>query len=318
MNGILKSKKAILVGASLLLGAGTLFAVKQGSFRKAAEPAVEKTVTKAKAPLPPQHPSPALDETWDWPQEADPKASPAVSNAPLPKDTLNSLRKAFAGMGQWKSKEKSKDKKERPDKAEKEELSKKLKELRRELRPILRESEVARKELLEAIKDEKDPYVKKELARLLGAADADSQAKYYADLAGDPSADNQKVAVEMLSNLGTQDSLSRLTDMAENRSLDSDVRADAVQGIGRSLLSGTGDEKVRAEGRRTLLEFTQNSYEPEIREKAYRTIAMQSTLTAEDARFLAQSIEQETDPKVKRIAEFTQRVIESRQSSVLR
>lgn len=321
MSSILKSKKAILIGAALLLGGGTLFAVRHDIFRGVEEPAIGKAETKAPArpPARPNDPSPAFNGTFDWPREADEPQAPAVaSNASIPKDALASLRTALAGMGQWKSKERSKDKNERPDKAERDELSKKLKELRRELSPILRESEVARKELLDAIKSEKDPYVKKELARLLGVADADSQAKYYADLAGDPSADNQKVAVEMLSNLRTQDSLDRLSGMAENSSLDVGVRADAVLGIGRAVTFAAGDEKYQAQGRRALLEMTQTQYEPEIREKAYRAIAMQPTLTAEDERFLTKTIEQESDPKVKRIAEFTQRVIEARQRSAQR
>jgi hypothetical protein len=281
----------------LILAAGTLFALRHSIFQEAEKPVPAKTEIKAATRERPQLAPPAFNDTWDWPQEAEPKAPAVASNASIPKDTLSSLRKTLAGMGQFKDRERSKDKNKRPDKAEREELSKKIKELRRELSPILRESEVARRELLEAIKEESDPYVKKELARLLNVADAESQAKYYAELSQDPSADNQKVAVDMLGNLRTQDSLNRLTGIAENPSLDVGVRADAVLGIGRSVTFAMGDQKYQAEGRRTLLELTQPQNEPEIREKAYRAIAMQPTLTAEDERFLAKAIEQESDPK---------------------
>ncbi|HSA58335.1 MAG TPA: HEAT repeat domain-containing protein [bacterium] len=314
MSGLLKSKKAMVTGAALILVAGTLFAVRHSIFREE-KPAPAKAEAKAgpreRLPLPP----PAFNETWDWSQKAEPKAPARVSNASIPKDTLSSLRKALAGMGQWKGKDRSKDKSQRPDKAEKEEISKKIKELRREVSPLLRESEVARQELLAAIKEESDPYVKKELARLLNVADAESQSKYYAELAQDRSPDNQKVAVEMLGNLRTPDALTRLTDMAESPSIDAEVRSEAVMGIGRSVTFAAGDEKYQAEGRQTLLELTQGKFEPEIREKAYRAIAMQPSLTAEDEAFLAKAIEQESDPKVKRIAEFTQSVIEARQRS---
>ncbi len=305
MRNILKSKKALLlIGLGLFLCLGTLFAIRNKSVENVEGVLVEKE--KAAVPSNAIQPSMPFSESEEMPIDDTNVSLPEVQS------TLGSLQKVFLGMKSYKDREKSKDQK--LDKAEKEELSKKRKELQREARKMIRGSEIAQKELLKTIKEEKDPYVKKELSRLFRELDPGVQLNYAKELAIDSSSDNQKAAVEMLSNLRTKDSLVNLVGMADNSSLGVDVRGDVVQGIGRSI-PFSDDGNYQAEARGALQGFVQPQYPPEVRESAYRSIAMQTTLTPEDERFITQAAQQETDPKVSRMAQFAQKVIEARNRS---
>jgi len=319
MSGILKSKKTALVGAGIVLAAGTLFALRSEIFPKREKPLTEKSETRIPAHQTLGASGSPGNEKFDWGTENPPTEEPRVSsNASIPKDTLSSLRKAMASLGEWKAKSRSKDKNQEPDKAAKKEISNKIKALRKEISPILRDSEVARKELLETIKNEDDPFVKKELARMFNVTDDKSRYALSSELTQSSSPENQKVGIEMLSNVHTNEALNSLSEMAESRSLDVEVRADAVMGIARSTAFAADDEKFQLQGRKALIELTDTRNEPEIRDKAYRAIAMQPNLTAEDEKMLTQAAEQESDPKVKRMAEFTLKVIEARQKSAQR
>jgi hypothetical protein len=310
MSSFLKSKSAIFLSIAVVLSFGTILAVRE----KSKGPEEKTTAEKATAPkarsVSPELPLPPADDPF--PQVKKDQALPVVSNAQISKSTLDSLRKTLAALGGLRAAEHGKGKNAKDTRADRKELEKKIKEMRKEVGKLARESEPARQQILEAVKSESDPFAKKQLANYLKAADDESQVRYYKDLTGDDSVETQKVGVQMLGSVHSDDSLKTLVDVADNPSADKDVRGLAVRSLGMSIPFAVDNAEYQSEAREALVQMVKPQYDPEVRESAYRALAMQTSLDAGNKKLIAQALAQETDPRVRKTAEMVQSIIESR------
>ncbi|HLG19762.1 MAG TPA: HEAT repeat domain-containing protein [Bdellovibrionota bacterium] len=181
-----------------------------------------------------------------------------------------------------------------------------------ELVDLLYGSNEAREEYIAILKQEKDPFVKREMMGATRRLGPILREELAAPLVASSDPGDRKLGVETLPRIGTQKSIDTLSDRAKNER-DPEVQAAAVRALTHFVPERTGKEW--ADGSTiapTLRELATNQQNLAIREMAFRGLIAQRHLSPEDREFVETFADHETDPNLKEIALSARRALAAR------
>jgi hypothetical protein len=302
-----KNKIITVVGVTLLVGgAWATWNTFSGSDDEALDTeASVATMSPSEAKPMMQNAEPITPKKTELVEDVDPEATFAQA-----REGMIELQGLLADLQRLKALSTGADKKKY--RLEQKELKKKMKAIQKEVRALLPGSEMARNELLSMVEAENDPKVKKGLAKLYKGLDDESQATYYSKLTDSESLDTQKLGVKMLSGVSNETSMIGLVGVVNKAEAPHKLKNRAVMGLALSLGQSEPDSEYRIKASAALKDFAKTAQDPKVRESAFRAIAFKRGLTAADHEFVNVALREESDPDVRRAAEFAQKVMKSR------